>query len=168
VPGARRRLEPQAFPPPFHRISGFPLDALDGVADRVGVKLYTMHWPMLARYWAGDLLGPGAAPRDVDAITAAVAALLGLTDGLNTDGASLRYPERDDPHPVGALAQSHKIATAIAEAGRVPVVAFAHAYGPVGDVVSRVGLARDGSPAAWINRYGYLSDAKLAALASPR
>jgi len=165
VPGARRRLEPQAFPPPFHRISGFPLDALDGVADRVGVKLYTMHWPMLARYWAGDLLGPGAAPRDVDAITAAVAALLGLTDGLNTDGASLRYPERDDPHPVGALAQSHKIATAIAEAGRVPVVAFAHAYGPVGDVVSRVGLARDGSPAAWINRYGYLSDAKLAALA---
>jgi hypothetical protein len=24
------------------------------------VKLYTMHWPMLARYWARDLLaGPG-------------------------------------------------------------------------------------------------------------
>jgi hypothetical protein len=166
VPGPRRRLEPQAFPPPFHRISGFPLDALEGVADRVGIKLYTMHWPMLARYWANDLLGPGAAPRDVDAVTAAVAALLGLTDGLNTDGSLLRYPERNDPHPVGALAQRNKIVTAIADAGRVPVVAFAHAYGPIGDVVARVGIARDATLATWINRYGYLSDAKLAALAS--
>jgi len=168
VPGPRRRLEPQAFPPPFHRISGFPLDALDGIADRVGVKLYTMHWPMLARYWANDLAGPGASTRDVDAVTAAVAALLGLTDGLVTDGALLHYPEQDDPHPVGALAQRNKIVTAIREAGRVPVVAFAHAYGPIGDVVARVGIARDASLAAWINRYGYLSDAKLAALASPR
>ncbi|HEY8243490.1 MAG TPA: hypothetical protein VII68_08530 [Casimicrobiaceae bacterium] len=166
VPGSRRRLEPQAFPPPFHRMSGFPLDALEGIADRVGVKLYTMHWPMLARYWANDLAGPGAATRDVDAVTAAVAALLGLTDGLVTDGALLRYPERDDPHPVGALAQRNKIVTAMTDAGRVPVIAFAHAYGPIGDVVARVGIARDASLAAWINRYGYLSDAKLAALAS--
>jgi hypothetical protein len=168
LPGARRRLEPQAFPPPFHRVSGFPLDALDGVADRVGIKLYTMHWPMLARYWARDLVGADAAPREVDAVTAAVAALFGLTDGLVTDGALLRYPERDDPHPVGALAQRSKIEAAIATAGRVPVIAFAHAYGPVGDVVARVQIARDAASDAWINRYGYLSDAKLAALAPRR
>ena len=168
VPGPRRRLEPQAFPPPFHRVSGFPLDALDGLADRVGIKLYTMHWPMLARYWARDLVGPVASPRDGDAVTAAVAARFGLTDGLVTDGALLRYPERDDPHPVGARNQRSKIEAAIATAGRVPVVAFAHAYGPIGDVIARYGIARDASPDTWINRYGYLSDAKLDALARSR
>ena len=60
VPGPRRRLEPQAFPPPFHRISGFPMAKLAGIADAVGIKLYTMHWPMIARYWARDLLGDAA------------------------------------------------------------------------------------------------------------
>ncbi len=52
VPGPRRRLELQAFPPPFHHLSGFPLANLRGVADAVGIKLYTMHWPMIARFWA--------------------------------------------------------------------------------------------------------------------
>jgi len=37
VPGPRRLLEPQAFPPPFHRISGFPLGGLAGIAVRIGI-----------------------------------------------------------------------------------------------------------------------------------
>ncbi len=86
VPGPRRLLEPQAFPPPFHRISGFPLGDLDGIADRIGIKLYTMHWPMIARYWARDLAGD-ADPAALDALTAAIAQRFGLTDGL-ADGAS--------------------------------------------------------------------------------
>ena len=51
------------------------------------------------------------------------------------------------------------------------MVAFAHSYGPLEDVVARVDLALQsslapgGSGQVWINRYGYLSDAKLAALA---
>jgi hypothetical protein len=55
-------------------------------------------------------------------------------------------------------------------AGAVPVIAFAHSYGPLADVQSRFELAVQASqqPGAsaqvWINRYGYLSDAKLAAL----
>ncbi|HQU49316.1 MAG TPA: hypothetical protein PLM09_09355 [Casimicrobiaceae bacterium] len=167
VPGTRRRLEPQVFPPPFHRISGFPLDALEGLADRVGVKLYTMHWPMLARYWARDLLGAGPA-RNHDAVTAAIAGWFGLTDAPMVDGTGLRYPEPHESHPVGSLAQRRKLEVARAEAGRVPVVAFAHAYGPIGDVVHRVGLARSSGLPVWINRYGYLSDAKLAALARGR
>jgi hypothetical protein len=162
--GPRRRLEPQAFPPPFHRISGFPLDALDGVADAVGIKLYTMHWPMLARYWARDLLGSGHAAR-VDAVTAAVAHLFGLTDTLAPDGSTLRYPEPDTPHPVGARAQRGKLEAAQATAGAVPIRAFAHTYGPVDDVVRRAALAAQSSPRLWLNRYGYLSDDKLGALA---
>jgi len=164
VCGPRRLLEPQAFPPPFQAISGFPLDALEGIADRVGIKLYTMHWPMLARYWARDLIGGDAPAAALDALTAAVARRLGLTDRL-VDGAGLVYPEPQQPHPAGALAQAAKLRTAQALAGRVPVTAFVHSYGPTADFIARYRLAAATGLPLWINRYGYLSEAKLAALA---
>ena len=164
VPGPRRALELQAFPPPFPTISGFPLDALAGVADRVGIKLYTMHWPMIARYWARDLAGEGSAAR-LAALAAAIALRFGLTDGL-ADGACLRYPEPHEPHPVGARAQAAKLAAARELAAPVPVIAFVHAYGPLPDVLARYELARSTGLPLWLNRYGYLSDAKLAALAA--
>jgi hypothetical protein len=164
LPGPRRRFEPQFFPPPFHHISGGPLDALDGIADAIGVKLYTMHWPMLARYWARDLIG-AAAPAQLDAVTAAVAWLFGLTDTLDADGHRLRYPEPHEPHPVGSGAQLAKLVEARRLAGSVPVRAFAHSYGPQDDVVARLRIATQAGGPAWINRYGYLSDAKIAALA---
>jgi hypothetical protein len=167
VPGPRRLLEPQAFPPPFHRISGFPLGELDGVADRIGIKLYTMHWPMLARYWARDLLPGDASPAAQDAVTAAVALRFGLVDGP-VDGATLRYPEPQQPHPVGRTAQLAKLRDAQAAAGGVPVTAFVHSYGPLADVTARFDLARESGLPCWINRYGYLSDAKFAALAAKR
>ena len=44
----------------------------------------------------------------------------------------------------------------------MPVIGFCHSYGPLDDVVRRFGAVSGGR--AWINRYGYLSDAKLAAL----
>lgn len=162
VPGPRRRLELQAFPPPFHRLSGFPLGELDGVADAVGIKLYTMHWPMIARFWAAGLVGASeGAP--VHAAASALAAAFGFTEGL-VDGAALRYPAPEEPHPVSARAQAAKLAQARREAGAVPAIAFVHSYGPLDDVVARFRVA-DGGP-RWINRYGYLSDAKLAALAA--
>jgi len=164
VSGPRRRLEPQAFPPPFHRISGFPLGELEGVVDRIGIKLYTMHWPMIARYWARDLVGD-ASLTELDAVTSAIALRFGLTDRL-VDGAVLRYPEPDDAHPVGHRVQREKLATAKTVAGRVPITAFVHSYGPIDDVVARFDLAAASGHPLWINRYGYLSDAKLAAIAS--
>jgi hypothetical protein len=164
VAGPRRRLEPQAFPPPFHRISGFPLTGLDGIADAVGIKLYTMHWPMIARYWARDLLGDASAGAQ-DAATAAIAHAFGFTDALVLDGDVLRYPEPHVPHPVGTAAQARKLAQARAMAGAVATIAFAHAYGPVADVVRRSEIAAASGLPVWINRYGYLSDAKLSALA---
>ncbi|MFO1412450.1 MAG: hypothetical protein U1F10_00750 [Burkholderiales bacterium] len=166
LPGPRRALEPQAFPPPFSAMSGFPIAALAGLADRVGIKLYTMHWPMIARYWARDIAGP-TTPARQDALTAALALRFGFTDGL-ADGAHLRYPEPHEAHPVGAQAQRAKLAAARVAAGAVPVVAFVHSYGPLADVVGRFELARASGLPVWINRYGYLSDAKLAALAEAR
>lgn len=166
VPGPRRRLEPQAFPPPFHRISGFPLGELAGIADAIGIKLYTMHWPMIARYWARGLAGD-APPAAIDAVTAAVASAFGLVDG-DADPARLHYPEPHEAHPAGTRAQQDKLRTAAAQADGVPVTAFVHSYGPVADVVARYRIAAASGLPVWINRYGYLSDAKIAALAALR
>jgi hypothetical protein len=166
VAGPRRRLELQAFPPPFQRISGFPLDALDGVADAVGVKLYTMHWPMIARFWARDLVGEASAAA-FDAVAASLARAFGFVEG-DVDPASLRYPEPHEPHPVSLRAQRDKVALARDIAGGVPVMAFAHTYGPIDDVVARCRAAADSGAPLWLNRYGYLSDAKIDALAPAR
>ena len=161
VPGPRRRLEPQIFPPPLHRISGFPVDVLAGVADAVGVKLYTMHWPMLSRYWARDLLAGAGGERELNAATAAVADLFGFTDALDPDGAALRYPEPREAHPVGARAQRDKLLAAASLMNGIPVRAFVHSYGPAADVMQRFAIAAATGLPLWINRYGYLSDAKL-------
>ena len=164
VSGPRRRLELQAFPPPFHALSGFPLDALDGVADAVGIKLYTMHWPMIARFWAADLAN-GASPSAIDPLTAALARAFDLVDEP-VEGSLLRYPEPDQAHPVGRDAQRRKLATAQQIAGNVPVIAFAHTYGPLDDVVERCSIAQSTGRPLWLNRYGYLSDAKISAIAT--
>ena len=164
VSGPRRRLEPQIFPPPLQRISGFPVDTLAGIADAVGVKLYTMHWPMLARYWARDLLAGTDGERELDAITAAVADLFGFTDALAPDGAMLRYPEPHEAHPVGMRVQRDKLREAVRLARGTPVRAFVHSYGLAADVVHRFNLAASTGLPLWINRYGYLSDAKLGEL----
>jgi len=119
------------------------------------------------RPFALATVASGAAAPEVsqDAVTAAVAWLLGFTDALVDDGASLRYPEPHVAHPVGTKAQRGKLQAARDIAGSVPVIAFVHAYGPVDDVVRRRDIAAASGPPLWINRYGYLSDEKIAALA---
>jgi predicted dienelactone hydrolase len=78
--------------------------------------------------------------------------------------AAFRYPEPDEAHPVGSGAQTRKIRQAQAEAS-VPVYAFSHGYGPDEDVAARMAVAWEASGRRmWVNRYGYLSDAKLDAL----
>jgi hypothetical protein len=165
VRGPRRLLEPQVFPQPLSTWSGFAWDALGASCDAVGVKLYTMHWPMIARYWARDLVGSSDGPA-ADAATQMVFEWMGL--GPADNAAALRYPPPDVDHPVGEQAQRGKLQLARAQAGATPVIAFAHSYGPEADVMRRLALAAQavqaGSGRVWVNRYGYLSAGKLAAL----
>ncbi len=152
------RLIPQSFPPPWSLISGFDHARAAAVADGIGVKLYTMHWPMMARFWAEALPGrPNAA--------AEVAAFLDIGGPAPRSLDDLRYPEPDEPHPVGAEAQRRKLEATVAAAAPCPVYAFTHSYGPLDDVVARFRIAWAAPVAGvWVNRYGYLSDAKIAAL----
>ena len=66
---------------------------------------------------------------------------------------------------MSADAQARKIGAASRLAPSIH--AAAHAYGPTGDVIARARVAWQASNRRiWLNRYGYLSDAKLEALAS--
>ena len=157
--GGRIALIPQGFPAPFNVLSGFDPAALAPLVPAMGVKLYTMHWPMILRFWAEALGRP-----DDPALLLALAEVLDLVDG-DIDPALLCYPEPDRAHPVGAAAQARKIAAARAAAGTTPVFAFAHSYGPVEDVAARFAIAWNASGGSvFVNRYGYLSDAKLDAI----
>lgn len=157
--GGRTALIPQGFPAPFGAMSGFDPAALGRLVPAMGIKLYTMHWPMILRFWAEALGRP-----DDPALLLALAEALDLVDGP-LDPALLRYPEPEQPHPVGAGAQARKIAAARAAAGETPVFAFAHSYGPLQDVAARFRVAWEASAGrVFVNRYGYLSDAKLDAI----
>ena len=168
VSGGQVRLMPQAFPPPWTLLSGFDYAAVAGTGvSAIGVKLYTMHWPMILRSTCDALVTHAPALAGDDGLADDVAGLLGMRDAGQRLGprTSVHYPEPDERHPVGAVAQAGKIRMAQTEAGDVPVHAFAHGYGPVADVADRVRVAFEASGGRlWVNRYGYLADAKLDAI----
>ncbi len=166
--GGRVRVMPQAFPPPWTLLSGFDYAsvAASGVSA-IGVKLYTMHWPMIVRSYADALVARAPSLAGDDGLADDVAGLLGMLDAGQRLGprTAVHYPEPDEPHPAGVAAQADKIRMAQREAGSVPIHAFAHGYGPVADVTDRVRLAFEASGGRlWVNRYGYLADAKLDAI----
>lgn len=160
--GQRMELRPNAFPPPWNILSGLDYGRVSRYSSALSVKLYTMHWPMMLRFY-GDRLrqaNPGVSERLL------VRALARLFDtGQEPAPARLedfRYPSPEEPHPVGEAAQHSKIAQAQLEAGSTPVCTLAHAYGPTPDFRRRLQTARKASRHGfWINRYGHLSDEKL-------
>ncbi|MBL8834428.1 MAG: hypothetical protein JNL71_18705 [Rhodospirillales bacterium] len=160
------KLVPNAFPPPWTHLSGLDFDALDGVCDGVSVKLYTMHWPMMVRAWADTIAAANPNLASDPNLGRGIARLFGIGDGPGPARlADWRYPEPEEMHPVGAMAQTAKIEAARHAAGRVPVYALAHGYGPVADFEERCRIAWNASGGQiWVNRYGYLADAKLDAI----
>jgi len=164
--GGRVRLMPHAFPPPWNQLSGMDYAMLAGLGIRsVGVKLYTMHWMMMLRGYADAMLArqPGLA----GTLPRALVELFAVSDDAGSFSTldTLHYPEPDEPHRAGRAAQIRKLRAAREAAGATAVVAFAHGYGPVADFSERLGAAFEGAQGrVWLNRYGYLSDAKLDAI----
>ena len=74
------------------------------------------------------------------------------------------YPHPDQPHPVPDPPQLRKLATVREEMGnQASLVPLVHGYGPLADVRRRLGLVMESeADGVWINRYGYLSDEKIA------
>ena len=162
---ARIEIAPGAFPPPFSLVSGMDFGKVARHVSAIHVKLYTMHWPMIFRFY-GDALMKANPKLDERLLVKALSSVLELTDGLQGELlADHKYPEPDQPHPAGAVVQMNKIRQAQAEAGDTPVIAFVHGYGPVDDFVKRLRIGWQASRhGVWINRYGYLSNEKIAEL----
>ncbi len=166
--GGRIALMPQSFPPPWTRFSGFDTAAVAKLGvTAIGVKLYTMHWPMMARAYADAILAANLSLQPGDDLGPAIMRVVGLDSEPERwrPLASVHYPEPDEAHPVSDAVQISKIRAAQAQAGVVPVVAFAHSYGPVADFERRARIAFEAAEGRlFVNRYGYMSDAKLDAL----
>ncbi len=152
------RLVVHAFPPPWSSLSGVDFSRVAEVADDIAVKLYTMHWPMMLATYRDAFVQAGVDRKQAED------GLLKLFD--TGGGRTFGYPEPDEAHPAGTDAQIRKIETAKAAiADRAALIPSAHAYGPSDDVLTRVATAlKAGGGRAWINRYGYLGDDKLAGL----
>ncbi len=160
--GADKKLVPNAFPPPFTTVSGLDYGKVAAHSSAISVKLYTMHWPMMLRFYGDALLkaNPGLSSQ----LLAAVLVRLMDIDERPLDAVErYSYPEPDVPHPVSAQSLARKILQArLATGSEVPVNALAHGYGPPDDFQARLRVAWQASGRRiWVNRYGYLSDEKL-------
>ncbi len=158
----------QGFPPPWNRLSGFDYGALAPACAGLGLKLYTMHWPMMVRYYSRALLA--ASPSlDERTVVADLVRAFGLVEPAETfDPGDYSYPDPDTEHPVSSAAITHKVREVVAAvAKRSPLYALAHSYGPLPDFKRRLRAALDGGvDRVWLQRYAYLSDTKLAWLGS--
>ena len=161
----RMEMMPNAFPPPWSIPSGMDFRRVAKHSTAISVKLYTMHWPMMLRFY-GDQIREANPNLSSAALVRALVSWLDIAD----DGGLPRlddysYPPPDVPHPVGEKAQARKIAQAQRDAGSTPVYALAHGYGPLADFRKRIEVAHRASPhGMWVNRYAYLSDEKLRAI----
>lgn len=162
---AQMELLPNAFPPPWTIVSGMDFGRVARHSSAISCKLYTMHWPMMLRFYGDQLLA--ANPGLSSGLLAR--ALVRWLDIADDDGLATvedyAYPPPDAPHPVGPRAQARKVRQAQRQAGDTPVYVLAHGYGPLADFRRRLEVARDaGDHGYWVNRYAYLSDAKLDAI----
>ena len=163
--GQSVELLPNAFPPPWTIVSGMDFRRVARHSSAISCKLYTMHWPMMLRFYGDQILqaNPGLSSQ---LLAGALVNLLDIADdsGLGSVEA-YSYPRPDVPHPVGPSAQARKIRQAQRDAGDTPVYVLAHGYGPLEDFRKRLQVARDaGSHGYWVNRYAYLSDEKLSVI----
>lgn len=125
----------------------------------------------MVEYWGRELLdaNPGL---DETLLVRALVSLMDLAEPDSDSGsgghtlADYRYPEPDEAHPIPTETQARKLRQVMrAVGGRAQVHALVHGYGPLDDFRRRFALAVE-SPVdgIWVNRYGYLSDEKLAAV----
>lgn len=163
--GERMEMLPNAFPPPWTIPSGMDFRRVARVSSAISCKLYTMHWPMMLRFYGDQILeaNPGL---DSRLLARFLVRALDLADGEGLpDLTDYAYPTPDTPHPVGEEAQRRKIRQAQRDAGDTPVYVLAHGYGPVDDFRKRLRIAKEaGEHGYWVNRYAYLHDRKLEAI----
>ncbi|MBT5873550.1 MAG: hypothetical protein HOH43_09040 [Candidatus Latescibacteria bacterium] len=164
--GPDKELSANAFMTPLTLWTGLDFGQISKYCDAVSPKLYTMHWSVMVEFWGRQLMSsnPGLSE---EVVVRALAHLFDLGDHITATRISdFGYPEPHEPHPIPNDCQERKIAQVCAEAGdRMHVTPLMHGYGPHDDFIRRFQIVADSDAhGVWINRYGYLSDAKLDAV----
>lgn len=162
--GGTKRLFLQAFPPPLNLATGLDLGRAGAQADMVGVKFYTMHWPMIEADYLSALTS--RAGLDPVVTARALARVLSLAPDAPRDPEAIRYPEPHEPHACADADLTAKMRTARAQLpASTRLCGITHAYGPLDDVMRRFRAVAEGADGAvHVNRYCYLSDPKLHAI----
>jgi hypothetical protein len=160
------------FAPPWCLLTGMDYGRVHRVVQASRVKLFTFHWPMIVGWWARTLLdwSPGL---QEGAVLRAVQTILDLPPPPTEHRRALAdygMPRPDEPHPIEMAALTRKVNQAVAMAGpraEGRCLAYVHAYRPPAELgrVLEAALASD-APGCWVQRYGYLSDEKLAIMRS--
>jgi hypothetical protein len=169
--GADLELSANAFMPNYTDLTGFDFAGSSEICQAVSPKLYTMHWSQMVEFWGRPILERNP-HLDERLLVDVLCRLMGIHTPIEANRrmfqlANYGYPAPDQPHPISSEVQTAKIAEVCLRVdGRCLVTPLVHGYGPPDDFERRLKLVAD-SPAdgAWINRYGYLSDDRLDAIA---
>lgn len=170
--GQDKELSANAFMPTYSTVTGFDFPGAAEVCDAVSPKLYTMHWSLMVKFWADPILAANPQLSEESVVRAIVNVMEIDPDGTGgSTVADFGYPAPDEPHPIASGPQKRKLDEVAAAVGdRCQVTPLVHGYGPLEDFTRRLQLVADCDAVSglWINRYGYLSDDKLAAIGAIR
>lgn len=164
--GGDKHLSAHAFMPPYTLLTGFDFAHAGQYAQSISPKLYTMHWSQMVEFWGRRLLADNPGLRE-DLLAQAISCLMDIVDAPTAKGLSdYGYPEPDEPHPIPDGPQQRKIQQVLDAVGdSAQVWPLVHGYGPLEDFERRFRIvAASNAHGVWLNRYGYLSDAKLDAI----
>jgi hypothetical protein len=159
--GGTKKLFLQGFPPPWNLLSGFDPVALSKISDELAIKFYTMHWPMIG---ANYVRYGSAAANLPERSVAAFFSRHFMGNGYEPPSSGkFCYPDPTEPHGVS----KRRITEAFADFGVERAIGITHSYGPTDDVVERCSaLLAATNYNLEINRYAYLAEDKIDALAS--
>ena len=164
--GANKELSANAFMPPYTLLTGLDFTQAAMHCDSLSAKLYTMHWSLMVKFWSDALLQSNIG-LDEQLLARALVNLMDLADDATDKTLSnYGYPAPDEPHPIANEPQRRKIRQAKTATGNAAdFFALVHGYGPRDDFARRLQLVEESeADGVWINRYGYLSDEKLAVI----
>ncbi len=162
--GPDKELFPSAFPPPWNHLSGFDYSGAAEVASAISCKYYTMHWPMMLGNYADSLTAKNSGLSEA-LLVACLAKAFDAVSPVPSRLTDLHYPDPEEDHPVELESLSVRQSAVQSWAGDTPVWPLGHAYGPPKQFIDRAAAVLSVSPnRLWINRYAYLSEAKLDAL----
>ena len=158
----------QCFPPPLNIATGFDFSNMAAQCDVIGVKLYTMHWPLIeANYIRWFASRTDFHP---DRVADTLSAVLRLSTRAPRRSQDIRYPEPDEDHTCTTADLVQKLQSARQEVSQgAHMVGIAHGYGPTEDFLRRLKATAAGAEGAvHINRFCYLSNEKIAVIAPLR